>query len=69
MFRGPKSFEKGGYRTDEAPKRTLQQQGLEGMMRLPKSFQGLSDRHEESVRTVTKATDETKAGITETLGE
>lgn len=69
MFRGPKSFTKSGYSSDEAPKRTLRQQGLEGIARMPKSFEGLSDRHEEAVRTVTEATDETKTDIRSTLGE
>ncbi len=69
MFRGPKSFVKSGYSSDEAPKRTLQQQGLEGIMRLPKSFEGLSDRHAESVLRVTKRINETKTDINQTLGQ
>lgn len=69
MFRGPKSFVKSGYSSDAAPKQTLQQQGLEGIMRLPKSFAGLPDRHAESVRTITETTDTTKTDITNVLGQ
>ncbi len=67
MFRGPKSFVKSGYPSDEAPKRTLQQQGLEGIARMPKSFEGLSDRDAETVRTVTQEASETKTDITDVL--
>lgn len=67
MFRGPKSFVKRGYASDEAPKRTLQQQGLEGIARMQKSFEGLSDRDAETVRTVTQEASETKTDITAVL--
>jgi len=69
MLRGLKSSTTGGYPSNDTPKRTLQQQGLEGMTRFQKSFEGLSDREAKTAEAVRKETDETKTDITNTLAE